>query len=280
MPDRASFPANPHELPAATHRRGQSFVELALILPVLILLLLGVVEVAIFVGRYLDVLDLTREAARFASMRDPFQYVPPNPYPPGQDCMQPNPGTGVLQPDFSNINDRCLDCSDSAFYHFYFSTACIFSPPEGAETCRENDPFCNGLNPYILLNPQTDDVVISVYTVAVGAATPIRAWPAGSEYWALSDHDEDREHNGNWQRNCAGETVRTQPHFTRDVVMASANNPDSPGSKGFVAVELYYCYEQVLNLPIFTQFVPNPIQIHAYTIMPLPAAQPSPTPKP
>ena len=50
--------------------RGQSFVELALVLPILIVLLLGVVEVTLFLGRYLDALDLTREAARFASARD------------------------------------------------------------------------------------------------------------------------------------------------------------------------------------------------------------------
>ncbi len=41
-----------------------------MVLPVLIILLLGVVEVTLFLGRYLDVLDLTREAARFASARD------------------------------------------------------------------------------------------------------------------------------------------------------------------------------------------------------------------
>ena len=52
--------------------RGQSFVELALVVPILLLILLGVVEVAFFMGRYLDVLDLTREAARFASGRSPY----------------------------------------------------------------------------------------------------------------------------------------------------------------------------------------------------------------
>jgi len=230
--------------------RGQSFIELALVLPVLLLLLLGVVEVAIFIGRYLDVLDLTREAARFASGSDPFPDGDPSP--PGKTC-------------------------DPGFYHFYYSTACIFSPPAGSATCRLNDPFCNGLNPFILLNPETDDVVISVYTVAGHAVTD--PWPAGDGYWVLSDHDEDTAHNGNWQRNCQGDVVRTTPNFTAAFVNAGVDNPASPSSKGFVAVEMYYCYRQVLNLPIFTQFVPNPIQIHAYTIMSNPAAQPSPTPR-
>ena len=39
-------------------------------------MLLGMVEVVVFIGRYLDVLDLTREAARFASVRDPFTALP------------------------------------------------------------------------------------------------------------------------------------------------------------------------------------------------------------
>jgi Flp pilus assembly protein TadG len=258
--------------------RGQSFIELALILPILLLLLLGVVEVAIFIGRYLDVLDLTREAARFASIRDPYQYVPPDPFPDGQNCNAPNPSTGPLARDFSNVNDRCLTCSNPNFYHFYYSSACIFSPPEGSDTCRTDDPFCNGLNPYIEINSETDDVIISVFTVSGHAVS--NTWPAGSGYWALSDHDEDSAHNGNWQRNCQGDQVRTEPYYTSALVAAGADNPDSPGNKGYVAVELYYCYEQVLNLPLFTQFVPNPIQIHAYTLMSLPASQPSATPRP
>ncbi len=53
--------------------RAQSFIELALVLPVLFIILLGVVEIAIFIGRYLDALELTRVAARFASKEEKFQ---------------------------------------------------------------------------------------------------------------------------------------------------------------------------------------------------------------
>ena len=46
---------------------------------IFIILLLGVVEVTFFIGRYLDLLDLTREAARFASVRDPFEVLAGDP---------------------------------------------------------------------------------------------------------------------------------------------------------------------------------------------------------
>ena len=51
-------------------KKGQSLVEFAVMVPLLILLLLGVVEVVLFVGAYINLVDLTREAARFASVRD------------------------------------------------------------------------------------------------------------------------------------------------------------------------------------------------------------------
>jgi len=263
--------------------RAQSFIELALVLPVLMIMLLGLVEVAIFIGRYLDVLDLTREAARFASVRDPFQYSPPTTWPAGQNCNAPQNPARPVGADFYNINERCMTCSDPQYFHFYYTTSCIFSPPAGSDTCRTNDPFCNGLNPYVTFNPATDDVVISVYTVSNRTVTHVwprdDVWP-NTGYWALSDHDEDTNHNGNWRTDCRGNVVRSQPYYTRERVVNALNDSVGPASKGFVAVEFYYCYEQVLNLPLFTQFVPNPLRIHASTLMSLPAAQPTPTPKP
>lgn len=257
----------PKIFPVQRQFRGQSFLELALVLPVLILMLLGLVEVAFFIGRYLDVLDLTREAARFASVRDPFS-------------------TGT--------KDR--SCSTANAFDFYWDTGCIFSPPETAACRAASNPWCNGLNPYVNIDLARDDVVISVYTMdAANAVT--NTWPvpnpsdpndpyAGktvtdfggymSHYWALSDNDYDTANNANWQKDCQGNVVRSEPYYTRARIEAMKLST-APSSKGFVAVELYHCYEQVLAIPIFTVFVPNPLMIHAYTIMPLPAAAPTPT---
>ena len=228
-------------------RPAQAFIELALVLPILIIILLGLVEVAMFIGRYLDVLDLTREAARFASVRDPFDIIHP----------------------------RDTDCSTPNLFDFYYDTSCIFSPPVGSANCT--DPaFCNGLNPYMVIDSEWDDVVISIYTISSNSVSDV--WPQPDGYWALSDHDPDTAHNGNWRYSCQDHTtpISTQPYYNQDRVQASLSS-SAPPTKGFVAIEFYYCYNQALNVPLLSAFVPNPLRIHAYTIMPLPAGQPTPT---
>ncbi len=253
-----------------THRgaKGQAFIELALIIPILILLVLGVVELSLFVGRYLDILDLTREAARFASVRDPFE-----------------------------LYNGPRDCGNADDFNFYFHTACIFSPPVGSPNCANpswcpddgtGNPgqcFCNGLNPYLVFDPLRDDIVISVYTVT-NTQDPVsgaivnkvtNVWPA-SGYWALSNPDGTGDPDLEiWKHDCDGnlETGKT-PHFTSSVVNSMLSS-SAPPNKGFVAVEFYYCYDQAINIPIITDIIPNPLRLNAYTIMPVPEAAPTPT---
>ena len=272
--------------------RGQSFLELALVLPILLLMLLGLVEVAFFMSKYLDALDLTREAARFASIRDPFS-------------------TGAH--DF--------DCSTQAAFDFYYDTSCIFSAPETTScvwTTQSSGFWCNGLNKYLSYHPEPytedgvtkqayDDVVISIYTVGLNNEIE-QTHPVGTEfvtdengdtsyYWALSNHFATgiapaHDHLiDKFKYDCQGtKHDDVLPYYTRARVQAmngqslqpgdfpSGATPTSPlGNKGFVAVELYYCHAQVLGLPIITNLIPNPIRIHASTIMPIPAAAPTPT---
>jgi hypothetical protein len=47
-----------------------------------------------------------------------------------------------------------------------------------------------------------------------------------------------------------------------------------------VLVEIYFCHHQLLNLPIISDLIPNPIPLHAFTMMPAPLAAPTPTPLP
>jgi hypothetical protein len=50
--------------------KGQSFIELALVFMILMLLFAGVVELGMLINVYLDIIDAGREAARAANMAD------------------------------------------------------------------------------------------------------------------------------------------------------------------------------------------------------------------
>jgi hypothetical protein len=65
--------------------------------------------------------------------------------------------------------------------------------------------------------------------------------------------------------------------ITEDDVEAILSGAAIPNS-GFVLIEVYYEYEMLLGLPWITEFVPDPIVLYAYTIMPNTYVEPTPTP--
>ena len=62
-------------------------------------------------------------------------------------------------------------------------------------------------------------------------------------------------------------------HFTSDQIQALLD-PTAPNT-AVVLVEVFYNYNQLLKLPWITAFVPDPQRLHSYTIIPVPAAEPS-----
>ena len=62
-------------------RAGQSFVEFAVLLPVLLLLFSGLVEFGFALNMYLDIVDAAREVARYTSDDNPFPADPSAPDP-------------------------------------------------------------------------------------------------------------------------------------------------------------------------------------------------------
>ena len=230
--------------------RGQSFVELALVVPVLLFLMVGFVEVGALIYNYLSLLDVAREASRFAADRDPE----------------------ILTGDMSNYPTSA--CEDDAL-HYYLDTACVV--------------IGSGFNPDITLDPSTDDVAISIFTVDNNTVVD-RKPNDGDGVWSL--------YADNWTKKCDGTVASTTPFITNTelnnmfdyatpTVGAGTNTPTPGGSpsggptdKGIVLVEIYYCHEQLLNLPIIHDLIPNPIRLHAYSLMPAPEAAPTPTPLP
>ena len=63
---------------------------------------------------------------------------------------------------------------------------------------------------------------------------------------------------------------------TADVntTLSGASIPNS----GFILVEIFYEYDMVLGLPWITAWAPDPIVLHAYSVMPNTTVEPTPTP--
>jgi hypothetical protein len=141
---------------------GQSLIELAILLPVLFLLLAGMVEFGFLFYSYMTALDLTREAARFASSRDYRKEDPPHPTTP-----------------FSACEDTDLN--------FYYDTACFFIDPE--------------INPTLpITNTRFEDVTISVFSIENGIVT--NRWPANSYgVWSLYNDNWRYDCHGTLVRN-------------------------------------------------------------------------------
>ena len=201
--------------------KGQSFIELTLMFTVLLLLLAGMVEFGILLNKYINVVDAAREGARYGSLADPFIRQP----------IVNEDGT-ITCPNASTVF-----CIDANFFQ------------------QISDITESALDP-ITLDPTTDDVVISFFSVIGSGPTVIR-YPNGTYYSRYGTHSSS--------------------FTTGDIVgRLTTNAPNT----GVLVVEVYYNYHQVLKMPFFTDVIPDPIQVKTYAIMPLSAAEPTPTPIP
>jgi hypothetical protein len=174
---------------------------------------------------------------------------------------------------FSSSSDPIAD-NGTSIELFYIFTA--------IEAMRVMDPI-------ELEGNRGDDIVISVMSVD---GTNIARFP-DNDGWSLCGH-----YNGtvlrenmlaylgvgkyndfltNWS-SCVEHASGKLTNDVRDML-----NPVAP-STGILIVEIFYNYEQMLKLPVFTNsiysVIPDPIPISVYTVMPISAAEPTPTPRP
>src|SRR5690554_5500083 len=149
-----------------TGARGQSLVELTITLPVLLIMLMGLTEIGWFANNYLTLLDVVREAGRFAATGNPTEWL-----------------------DGDEKNYSALDCEmDYGFYNDHDTTKYYETWPgapdlatwgyhEGGELSRGyyDGIACGMLSNMepLKFNHATDDIVISVFQfVVVNQGTP------------------------------------------------------------------------------------------------------------
>jgi hypothetical protein len=196
--------------------KGQSFVELALMIVLLMTLLTGMIEFGNLLNNYVSIVDAAREGARYGSNADPFIRVVT------KDCASPF-------------------CQNELFF------TNIDTIIEGSETGG------GALSPLKLDQTKGDNVIISYFSIS---GKSILRFP-DAEGWKKYPHG-------------AVSTAFTSLDI-QDRLSGTA--PDT----GILLVEIFYHYSQLLGMPYFAG-IPDPLPLHTYAIMPLSAAEPTPTP--
>ena len=242
---------NSHLKKGRQKSRGQSLVEIALTLPVLLILFSGMVEFGFMLNYYLSLLDATRYAARHYSGKNPF--------------ITPSLNLADDQ-TFYYFYDNATDPANPVDYGAAYDVWSQLQPRDSSDNARK-----------VGLNPNTDDVIVSVYSVdKTGAINPYPLsayYPspvgAGSPFIHGSGHCPSSDpdvNDGKFHLYCNVKGTFNSATLLSQIVSGSP-------CQGFLVVEVAYQYHQILGLPWTELTIGSPI-LHAYTVMPLPAAAP------
>lgn len=250
----------------AKGQRGQGLIETALLFPVILIVLSGLVEFGFLLNEYLALQDSVRNSARFQSdgmyfMRDNVSLPAP---PPDPD-------------DRETFDWLALDpvCANNGTQDFYRQAACLV-----AQELQQDRPqivldFTNG----------RDDIIVSAFSIAqeycqIPATYPPnpRTFPNPGVSCVTRRHPTEYGEAG-WSaaQDSTGNRNQSSRLTAEDINARLANQAPSTG---LVVVEVFYDYDQKLDLPWVRAFLSDPVMLHNYTIMPLVSAEPTPTPPP
>ncbi len=246
--------------------RGQSLVEVALLFPVLLILLSGLLEFGFLLNEYLTMQDAVRNAARFSSDSD---------FTVADDSATATMCTTSPTSGFPR-QDCCLGPtrSDDGTVDFYRQTACLVNlelnsmAPDISMDCLQVG--ANNICEYGVLDPtfgapgELNDMIVSVFSVDQDGSTQLVRF-GGSTGWSYAE---------NYVGYAPGRNQNSRFTLTDISNRLDLTAPNT----GYVLVELFYNYDQKLKLPWITAFVRDPVLLHAYAVMPLTSAEPTPTP--
>ena len=256
--------------------RGQAFVELLLIMPILLIVIAGMVDVVFAFNDYLQMLDGARNGARDSANLNPY-------------------------PNAISAYDTNLSCASgvSGTKNFFRRTACNTEsflkpidirieapPPYNGSTCIDRsvpadaDKFIN-------------DIVISIFTTAVVDVGGVQTLELkrfdnnvynGGNPYLQEDLDDsgwsfmmDQYQSPNKRGMCSQlqKDTNIRPLLLGDTVAAN-----SAPNTAYLLVEVFFRHYQLFDLPAFGDVIQNPIPLHAYAIFSLAAAEATPTPEP
>ena len=256
-------------------RRGQAFVELALIMPILLIMIVGMVEVVFAFNDYLQMLDAARNGARDSANLNPIPKAS-GAYDNNKNCTDPD-GAGP----------------QTATNNFWRRTACTtttFLKPINlaSEPPTENGNTCI---PASDTDRYTNDIVLSIFTTAVvdsGGSPTLLAerWDNATD--SGGPHLLHNNGEGGWsfvmdQYNspqkrgmCSGFTTST----IRSLLLGATDVNQAAPNTAYLLVEVFYRHYQLFDAPVFGDVIENPIRLHSYAIFSVSAAEATTTPGP
>lgn len=291
--------------------RGQSLVELTLTMPILLLMLLGLVEIGWLANNYLTLLDATREAGRYGSVRDP------NLWALGYETSYHLMDCDYNSPDNGNYGSTHWDKYQQELTTSYPGPA-IAGFTDGIETPGlqfYDGVACSAITNILPLpfKDQTDDVVVSVFSYAyfandhrirVVGRLPSRSnecndteEPYNAALYDPAYIPTQRDTGTNERRlgyffrgnhitsddpSCRGSeftSAEVEDMLNRTLLDNSGGAVTNPevremGAGGMVLVEIFWQHDQLLGIPFFT-FFEDQFDIHVWSMFPNTAAEPA-----
>ena len=266
-------------------RHGQSMLEMALLLPILLILIAGMIEIGVYANDYLTLLDATREGARFGVNLDPSLTI--------QEPFDARTGASVPFPDLrlptlvtpGMTAEQLYDlCDQGKTVNFYYEVACL---------TFQNIP----LGQLTTTTSISDDIVITVigYTKTGEIVSRWPLAPSGVRPLPYPNPNDQSYHfkgvnDGPANPGCTISNtencrcwslygVRGSSFDNARIVDALQSIRAKPGfsgaeAGGIVIVEVFRAHPHFTGLFTIGDYIPDPIQTHPYTIFPLPAAEP------
>jgi hypothetical protein len=232
--------------------KGQSFIELALVFMALMFIVAGVVELGNLINQYLELIDSAREGARAANLQS-FWTTTKN---TTTHVTTRVIGTKVY--DFTarqvwnTMNPGCVPIIDEQTTPVLPDKGSGLPDPITGCLPQSYLPVGQDSLMGVPFDPATDDIIISVISNNGGVIT---RFPDAGGWARFNDAHVSAISNAK---------------------LASLIDSSAPNT-GFVLVEIFYNYHQMLGFPFLSTFLPNPIPVHAFSIMPYPGAEPTPT---
>lgn len=228
-------------------QKGQSFVELLLVVIILALMLSGVVEFGFMINNYLHVVGASREAARVYN-------------------------------DYKFFDQTTWAANEDLYYRTAEKAASAMLPIT-LDPALGDDILISvvGVKGNEIRRFPAGDFSSNSWSLCANyetyAATYTNNDPPTTPPAELADPD--------WY-HCPSHETR----ITNDDILARVNE-SSVFQSGMVIVEIIYDYPQVLKLPVFSHgeimgvemsLIPDPIPLYTYSIMPMSSAEPTSNP--